>query len=68
MYVCNCMYGPNDQRCCIARAHRHELEEAYRLGREGKPLPAEGKVPPPSIARINAQRDDIARINAQDLR
>lgn len=40
---CNCQYGPQDPRCCIARARRRELEEAWRLGREGKPLPPEDK-------------------------
>ena len=38
-HACNCMYGTQDPRCCIARARRRELEEAHRLGREGKPLP-----------------------------
>lgn len=37
--ACNCMYGTNDPRCCIARAQRRALEEAHRLGCEGKPLP-----------------------------
>ncbi|GAS98792.1 RING finger membrane protein [Mycolicibacterium canariasense] len=41
-HVCNCAYGPADPRCCIARARRRELEEAHRLGREGKPLPPQG--------------------------
>ena len=38
-HTCNCAYGPADPRCCIAKARRRELEEAHRLGREGKPLP-----------------------------
>lgn len=42
--VCNCMYGSQDPRCCIARSRRAELEEAWRLGREGKPLPPVPKV------------------------
>lgn len=63
MDVCNCMYGPNDARCCIARARRQELEDAHRLGREGKPLPPIN-APPPSIAALNAVDDSIARINA----
>ena len=41
VHACNCMYGTQDPRCCIARARRRELEEAWRLGREGKPLPPE---------------------------
>lgn len=39
IHACNCMYGAQDPRCCIARAQRTALEEAHRLGREGKPLP-----------------------------
>ncbi|TDO18112.1 hypothetical protein EV580_1294 [Mycobacterium sp. BK086] len=61
--ACNCAYGPQDPRCCIAKARRAELEEAHRLGREGKPLP-EDREPPPSIASLNVVRDDIARLNA----
>jgi hypothetical protein len=61
-YTCNCMYGERDPRCCIARARRAELEEAHRLGREGKPLPERQSAP--SIAEANVIRDDIARINA----
>lgn len=38
-YSCNCAYGTTDPRCCVAKARRAELEEAHRLGREGKPLP-----------------------------
>lgn len=38
-FACNCQYGSQDARCCINRARRQELEEAHRLGREGKPLP-----------------------------
>lgn len=47
--ACNCMYGTMDARCCVNRARRRELEEAHRLGREGKPLPPaenEFKLPP----------------------
>lgn len=62
MHACNCMYGTNDPRCCVARARRRELEEAHRLGREGKPLPP--VEPPPSIAQINVVDDELARINA----
>lgn len=39
-HACNCAYGPADPRCCIVKARRRELEEAHRLGREGKPLPS----------------------------
>lgn len=66
-HACNCAYGPQDPRCCIARARRAELEEAHRLGREGKPLPPErpaGLGAGVSIARLNVVRDDIARLNA----
>lgn len=38
-FACNCMYGSNDPRCCIAKAERTAREEAHRLGRQGKPLP-----------------------------
>ncbi|BCP02512.1 hypothetical protein MINTM018_52810 (plasmid) [Mycobacterium intracellulare] len=44
MHSCNCMYGTQDPRCCVAKARRRELEEAHRLGREGKPLPDERPV------------------------
>ena len=66
MHACNCMYGTNDPRCCVARAHRRELEEAHRLGREGKPLPPVD-APPPSIAELNVANESIARINAVRL-
>jgi len=39
------MYGPTDPRCCIARAQRRLLEEAWEMGRRGEPLP-EVRYPP----------------------
>lgn len=51
-HACNCAYGDRDPRCCIAKARRRQLEEAHRLGREGKPLPP---VPdPPSADWLSA--------------
>lgn len=38
-HACNCAFGPQDPRCCIAKAQRRVIEDAHRLGRQGKPLP-----------------------------
>lgn len=37
--ACNCMYGTADPRCCINRARRQQLENAWEMGRRGEPLP-----------------------------
>lgn len=66
-HACNCAYGPSDPRCCIAKARRAELEEAHRLGREGKPLPEQKPrtLDPDWLSRINAVSDEISRANVQ---
>jgi hypothetical protein len=38
-HACNCQFGPQDPRCCIAKAQRRVVEDAHRFGRQGIPLP-----------------------------
>ena len=38
-YTCNCMYGTQDERCCINKAKQQELYNAWRAGRDGLSCP-----------------------------
>ncbi|MCV7255361.1 hypothetical protein H7J86_24665 [Mycobacterium hackensackense] len=55
-HACNCAFGPADPRCCIVQARRRELEEAHRLGREGKPLPPETATASPNWGSSTADQ------------
>lgn len=73
-YSCNCAYGTQDPRCCVAKARRAELEEAHRLGREGEPLPGPGQpirangwfdITPESMRMLDEERAALARTEGE---
>jgi hypothetical protein len=54
IHACNCAYGTDDPRCCVARAQREHDRKIWEMGRRGEPLPPE---PDPSKSKSSSWTD-----------